>query len=318
MQPIVKNTIRVMVFAALCVGGVGAYLRYDQPIAQSEVTSMKDQGGDSATTRSAMSAQNSQPDPQVQEQLNVAESQAKYRVTASLAAIIADYKANEVDGDNKYRGKWVHVRSVAGSVEKDMGDQPFLYVTSTDPDSDDHVSVRFDVDGLTQIASVRPGQIIDLYCEGDGKGMATPRLSSCRFLSGDQVTPPYARMQGELSATSTNDPLYQPSFDCAKQKGAVPWLICHDADLAAADVRLNNVAHQVLNQVTQLDEAAGSSTHSAEFKSVLREALKKRDQCVDIPCVAAWYYQAEVAFHKLDGKLDTAVEAAKFERSLSQ
>ena len=318
MRPIVKNTVRVVVLAALCVGGVGAYLHYDQPIAQSEVTAMKDQGGDAATTRNPVSAQNNQPDPQVQEQLNVAEAQAKYRITSALTTIIADYKANEVDGDNKYRGKWVHFRSVAGSVEKDAGDQPFIFAKSTDPESDDHVSLRFDTDAQAQIASVRPGQIIDLYCMGNGKGMATPRFNSCRFLSGDEVTPPYAKLQGEVSATSTNDPVYQPSFDCSKQKGTVPWLICHDADLAAADVRLNNSAHRVLTQVTQISTATGSSAPNAEFKSTLREALSKRDQCADVPCIAVWYYQAEEAFHQLDGKLDTAVAAAKFERSLSQ
>lgn len=323
MQPKTKNAIGVVVGLSLVVAAIAAFVVQHPSPTQDEVRAVKDGGTDVATTsvnqtataptQTASSA--SDIPPQVQAQLDIAGQQAQSRIVTPLSTIIADYKANEVDGDNKYRGKWVHFRGVAGSVEKDIGDKPFLYVKPTDPASDDHASVRFDAEGLKDVANVRPGQIIDLSCQGDGKGLATPRFASCSFLTGDYVSAPYAALQSRDSAAATDDPIYQPSFDCAKQKGAVYWLICHDADLAAADVRLDVIARKLKNQAQTVDNLGASSNSVEQFKNSLRSMLQKRNRCADVPCLAEWYYDTERKFGDASGKLDMFIEQAKLERS---
>ncbi|RQU38930.1 hypothetical protein DF142_21130 [Burkholderia cenocepacia] len=326
MQSRTKNAIAAVVGLSLVAAAIAAFVVQHPSPTQEEVRAVKDGGTDAATTSSnqtaAASAQaasnNSDIPPQVQAQLDIAGQQAQARIVTPLAMVIDDYKANEVDGDNKYRGKYIHFRGVAGSVEKDVSGKPLLSVTTTDPASDDHVSVRFDADGLKNVASVRPGQIIDLSCVGDGKGLATPRFTSCSFLSGDSVSAPYAALQSENSAAATDDPIYQPSFDCTKQKGAAYWLICHDADLAAADVRLDRIAHKLQNQAQTIDNLGASSNSPEQFRNSLRSMLQKRNQCTDVPCLAEWYYGMERKFGDASVKLDTFIEQAKLERSLQE
>ncbi|TXD01959.1 hypothetical protein FTI75_25200 [Burkholderia pseudomallei] len=326
MQSRTKNAIAAVVGLSLVAAAIAAFVvRHPSPT-QEEVRAVKDGGTDAATTSSNQTAatpvqvasNDSGIPPQVQAQLDIAGQQAQARIVVPLSMIIADYKENEVNADNKYRGKYVHFRGVAGSVEKDVSGKPFLYVKPTDPASDDHVSVRFDADGLKEIANVRPGQIIDLSCIGDGKGLATPRFASCSFLSGDYVSAPYAALQSENSAAATDDPIYQPSFDCTKQKGAAYWLICHDADLAAADVRLDRIAHKLQNQAQTIDNLGASANSPEQFRNSLRSMLQKRNQCADVPCLAEWYYGMERKFRDASGKLDTFIEQAKLERSLQE
>lgn len=326
MQSRTKNAIAAVVGLSLVAAAIAAFVVRRPSPTQEDVRAVKDGGTDAATTSSnqtaATPAQVASNDsgipPQVQAQLDVAGQQTQARIVTPLSTIIADYKANEVDGDNKFRGKYVHFRGVAGSVEKDVSSKPFLYVKPTDPASDDHVSVRFDAEGLKDVANVRPGQIIDLSCIGDGKGLATPRFASCSFLSGDYVSAPYAALQSENSAAATDDPIYQPSFDCAKQKGTAYWLICHDSDLAAADVRLDRIAHKLQNQTQTIDNLGASSNSPEQFRNSLRSMLQKRNQCTDVPCLAEWYYGMERKFGDASGKLDTFIEQAKLERSLQE
>ncbi|QQJ96431.1 hypothetical protein JG536_12500 [Burkholderia ambifaria] len=326
MQSRTKNAIAAVVGLSVVVAAIAAFVVQHPSPTQDDVRAVKDGGTDAATTSSnqtaaapAQAASNdSDIPPQVQAQLDIAGQQAQARIVTPLATVIGDYKANEVDGDNKYRGKYIHFRGVAGSVEKDVSGKPLLSVTTTDPASDDHVSVRFDADGLKNVASVRPGQIIDLSCVGDGKGLATPRFTSCSFLSGDSVSAPYAALQSENSAAATDDPIYQPSFDCTKQKGAAYWLICHDADLAAADVRLDRIMHGLKNRAQAADNLANSTEVAQKFTDTLRLALQQRNQCTDVPCLAAWYYRAEKAGSEGVAKLDSLIEQAKLARSLSE
>jgi hypothetical protein len=70
VQPIVKNTIRGVTLAALCIGGLIAYLHVDRPITQTEAIATKDQRTDLATAQVAPTEPSNQIDPQVQEQLN--------------------------------------------------------------------------------------------------------------------------------------------------------------------------------------------------------------------------------------------------------
>ncbi|KVE68442.1 hypothetical protein WI96_06150 [Burkholderia vietnamiensis] len=326
MQSRTKNAIAAVVGLSLVAAAITAFVVQHLSPTQDEVRAVKDGGTDVATTSAnqtatapAQAASSASDIPsQVQAQLAIAGQQAQARIVTPLSTIIADYKANEVDGDNKYRGKWVHFRGVAGSVEKDIGDKPFLYVKPTDPASNDHVSVRFDADGLQDVANVRPGQIIDLSCQGDGKGLATPRFASCSFLTGDYVSAPYAALQSRDSAAATDDPIYQPSFDCTKQKGAVYWLICHDADLAAADVRLDHIMLGLKNRAQAADNLANSTALAQKFTDSLRLALQQRNQCNDVPCLAAWYFRAEKAGSEGVAKFDSLIEQAKLERSLAE
>lgn len=321
MQRKGRNAIWVLMLVALCIGVLAVYVYTGQPAPRVEVPASKYQPAELtiAPASPAVAVQrHAVTDPQVQEQVSIAASEAAYRIVTPLMKVISDYHANEVAADNAYRGRWIHFRAVAGNVEKDIGDVPFLFVHTTDPASVDRVSVRFAAVSMTDVAKVQPGQIIDLYCKGNGMSLRTPGFTSCSFLSGGYVTAPYAAAQGAISAISTDDPRFEPSFDCATQKGTAAWLICHDADLAAADVRLDAAAHTVLKQARALDDLTQSTDAGGKFNQALHAALEKRNECTDVPCLAAWYFDAEKRLHDTADKLDTLVEQGTLAGSLSQ
>ncbi|QSN63448.1 MULTISPECIES: hypothetical protein [unclassified Caballeronia] len=79
---------------------------------------------------------------------------------------------------------------------------------------------------------------------------------------------------------------YQTSFDCKKALSTPEYLVCHDAELASADLLLAQLVQQVRSIVT--DQAA--------LTERLRKQWNYRQQrCLDKPCLAAWYaYERDI------------------------
>ncbi|GGD61083.1 hypothetical protein GCM10010985_13950 [Caballeronia grimmiae] len=96
------------------------------------------------------------------------------------------------------------------------------------------------------------------------------------------------RYEDELMRQSqdANAGTYQTSFDCTRARSTPEYLICHDVELATADL--------LLAQLVQ--RAQGAVVDKAALAERLRKQWNYRQQkCVDKPCLAAWYaYEQDV------------------------
>ena len=89
------------------------------------------------------------------------------------------YQANEVDGDQRYKGKWLHVVGTVRDIGKDILDTPFVTF-----DVDDEKAL-FTVQALftrnqdeNLVAGFSKGQRLEVVCRGDGK-LVTIILRDC-------------------------------------------------------------------------------------------------------------------------------------------
>ena len=97
-------------------------------------------------------------------------------------------------------------------------------------------------------------------------------------------------------APSTHMSPHRPSFDCAKASGAVEQMICSDAELAQADVRLSEAFRRVL----AVYEGKYGKDRTGATKTAQRAWLKTRNACADRVCVATAYKERnEAVQHEL-------------------
>lgn len=83
---------------------------------------------------------------------------------------------------------------------------------------------------------------------------------------------------------------YQTSFDCKQTQALVEHLICHDINLATADIQLYEmikIARSQSNNVTALN-------------NYLRQEWNNRQQnCSDVSCLSTWYSKQEVLLDRV-------------------
>lgn len=79
--------------------------------------------------------------------------------------LFADYEANEVSADDKYKGKILRVSGTVSKIGKDMLDTP--YVEFGVGDAVFGVQCMFDDTGV--LGSLKKGQKLTVRCKGDGK-----------------------------------------------------------------------------------------------------------------------------------------------------
>lgn len=89
-------------------------------------------------------------------------SSAVVEVTAKQ--LYADYEANEVNADDKYKGKVLHVSGTISTIGKDVLDTPYVEFAG---DSGLGVQCMFDDAGA--LGSLKKGQQLAVRCKGDGK-----------------------------------------------------------------------------------------------------------------------------------------------------
>jgi len=95
-------------------------------------------------------------------------------VDVSAKQLYADYEANEVSADDKYKGKVLRVSGTVLSIGKDVLDTP--YVEFATGDTVLGVQCMFDEPGV--LGSLKKGQKLTVRGKGDGK-MGNVLLRGC-------------------------------------------------------------------------------------------------------------------------------------------
>nr|WP_244130678.1 hypothetical protein [Burkholderia pyrrocinia] len=149
----------------------------------------------------------------------------------------------------------------------------------------------------TETVRVVPNSLIGAMIEDAMSGQLTPYGQRTAALNQSQpsanITPstqsnlPAAQpIANQPASDAMAAPLQQTSFDCAKAKSIPEFLICHDADLAAADRDLAATYQQAKDAV--IDKTA--------FVERTRKQWNFREKnCRDKECLTSWYaYQKRI------------------------
>ena len=117
---------------------------------------------------------------QQQEQKQAAEAK-KTPITVSPATLLAEYKANEVAADGKYKGKWLRLQGPVDKIAKDITDT--IYVTFKSGERFEILSVQcfFDDKFTAKAAQLSPGQAITVIGKCNGK-FGNVLVKDCEFV----------------------------------------------------------------------------------------------------------------------------------------
>lgn len=108
------------------------------------------------------------------------DTQPKPTVSLPLTAaqLYADYDANEVAADQKYKGKVLRVSGAVESVDKDIADRIVIHLKS--PNSFSSVHAYLEKQYENDAASLKKEQQITVVCKGNGKLVGSPLLKECQ------------------------------------------------------------------------------------------------------------------------------------------
>lgn len=95
-------------------------------------------------------------------------------VDVTARKLYADYDANEVSADDKYKGKILRVSGTIMTIGKDVMDAPYVELGV----GDDVLGVQCMFDDTGALGSLRKGQKLTVRCKGDGK-MGNVILRGC-------------------------------------------------------------------------------------------------------------------------------------------
>ena len=97
----------------------------------------------------------------------------------SAAQLFADYKANEIAADEKYKGKTLAVSGTVENIGKDITDD--MYITLKTSDFIMSVQAYFPDELKSRLASMQKGAAVTVKCRCDGK-FGNVLLKGCSFL----------------------------------------------------------------------------------------------------------------------------------------
>lgn len=88
-----------------------------------------------------------------------------------------DYSSNEIRADEMYRGKTLVVTGAVQSINKDMFDDPYVVLWTTNEFEGVHATFK----NSGGLGALSPGQHVTLRCKGDGKSIVSPMLKRCEL-----------------------------------------------------------------------------------------------------------------------------------------
>ncbi|WP_376712945.1 lysozyme inhibitor LprI family protein [Burkholderia sp.] len=137
----------------------------------------------------------------------------------------------------------------------------------------------------TETVRVVPNSLIGAMVEDAMSGQLTPYGQRTAALTQSNV-PVVQPIASQPASDVMASPLQQTSFDCAKAKSIPEFLICHDADLAAADREL----------ATTYQQAKDAAVDKTAFVERTRKQWNFREKnCRDKECLTSWYaYQKRI------------------------
>lgn len=91
---------------------------------------------------------------------------------------IADYKANELKANKKYKGKQIRIKTIATAIKEGIANKP--YITANGKNSFENIIIYINPDD-DRYLDISKGDKVDLICEGDGVLMGSPIFDNCQF-----------------------------------------------------------------------------------------------------------------------------------------
>ena len=214
-------------------------------------------------------------------------------IQISAEQLYADYAANEVAADAKYKGKILAVSGAIESVNKDFTGAPNIVMDAGG--GFDKVQALFPTSAMSNLAQLRKGQRVTVTCESRGKlitylmlrcgdGSLTLTPTSQVAAAPDLAQPNVAQMPQPAApvdvAPSVAAQSLSPSFDCNKAFTKVEKLICGDDTLAGLDLQMALVYKAARN----------ASPDPIAFKEQGIEWRQGvRDKCGDVACLVDAY-----------------------------
>jgi hypothetical protein len=92
------------------------------------------------------------------------------------------YKANEVSGDNQYKGKLVEISGTIDSIGKDITDEAYITFETPESYSLDSVQCMFKSSEETQLATLKKGQQITVQGTVSGATIGKVIVRSCKVV----------------------------------------------------------------------------------------------------------------------------------------
>lgn len=94
--------------------------------------------------------------------------------------LFADYHANEVSADEKYKDKYVAVTGRITKISKDVFDNIVIDLHTPNTFMNTHATIR--EQDLNTVANLKRRQEVMLLCIGDGLLIGSPVLKECRIV----------------------------------------------------------------------------------------------------------------------------------------
>lgn len=149
---------------AIAVAGL-VLLYLDRPVPKSEAT------------QSAETSSDSQQAPREQPVADARAAPPVSIIDVSAAQLYADYAANEVSADSKYKGKWLYVTGNVAEIGKDFTDDPYVSLVGESRYANVRALFKKSMNG--QLAELQKGQKISLTCVGKGR-LVGDAILDCR------------------------------------------------------------------------------------------------------------------------------------------
>lgn len=86
-----------------------------------------------------------------------------------------DYDANEVDADERYRGRTLFVTGLVQSVKKDVFGEPYVELSTSNQFMSVHARFRADA----ELSKLQRGDRVVARCVGNGATIGSPQVSDC-------------------------------------------------------------------------------------------------------------------------------------------
>lgn len=93
------------------------------------------------------------------------------------------YKANEVSGDNQYKGKLVEISGTIDSIGKDITDEAYVTFETPESVSFDHVQCMFKKSEEATLGTLTKGQKITLQGTVSGASLGSVIVRGCTVVS---------------------------------------------------------------------------------------------------------------------------------------
>jgi TonB family protein len=98
-------------------------------------------------------------------------------IAVTVPKLWADYRANQVAADDRYKGKRLVVEGQVASVNKGTTDDAYVLLSTFDASEPIHADIKAEYQA--EATTLRTGQIITVDCDGAGLTMGVLFLMSC-------------------------------------------------------------------------------------------------------------------------------------------